>query len=429
VLADNLGLLLKLYRHPRAAMSDIIDQASILFGAGAVLVVAALLLAGTVSRLADALPGQVAASSGEAAEADGQGPAVPAPGAPAAPAPPAPMAPVLALATGTSVFSTVFALALLYAPATLLLVTIFEPVGSFGVAFRRDYGSLLACTFMAWAAGHLPFAILGLALSAGAVPLTAVAALAAGGALLFGFFMVCAVRTLFGARLGSALAVVALSWLSLLLEPFLLFAASPFVLFWAWQLFSRDVGAVTFSFGARQSFKRHLEAATINPRDAGAHYQLGLIHQQRGQDVEAIARFQKAVEIDPSGELDAHFQLGRIARKQGRHADALKHLDAVLSRDPKHSRHDAWREAGGTYLDSGDHEHARWALERFVEQRPHDPEGLYQLGAALSSLGQGEAARALFQRCVEAADTMPRYLRHEVRRWRKLARQRLSEAP
>ena len=41
-------------------------------------------------------------------------------------------------------------------------------------------------------------------------------------------------------------------------------------------------------------FRRSMEAATINPRDASAHYQLGLIYQYRRQYAEAISRFRKS---------------------------------------------------------------------------------------------------------------------------------------
>jgi tetratricopeptide (TPR) repeat protein len=322
----------------------------------------------------------------------------------------------------------VFALALLYVPAALLLATLFQPIGSFGVAFRRDYGSLLVCTFMAWAAAHLPFTVAGVAAAAALPPMTGAVAglgLRAAGSAYFTFLMAAGLRTVLGIHMTSAVAAAVLAWTALLLQPYLVLAASPFVLYWGWQFLSRDVGDVTFSFGARQSFKRHLEAATLNPRDAGAHYQLGLIHQQRGQDELAAERFRKAVEIDPM-EVDAHYQLGRLARRQGRLPEAIAHFERVVSRDPAHAHHEVWREVGGTYLESGEAGHARWALDRYVEQRPHDPEGLYQLATALRALGEHEPARQALVRCVEAADTTPRYRRHEVRRWGKLAKAELA---
>jgi tetratricopeptide (TPR) repeat protein len=351
-------------------------------------------------------------------------------GAPAAPGP-APLAPfgmfgALAL-LGGSELGTVFSLALLYAPALLFLLTLVEPVGSFGVAFRRDFGPLLACTYMCWAAARLPFAIAGLAAAGLPQPagMYALVGLWMAGKLAFGGLMVVAVRTIFGARIASALTVVGLAYLSFLLQPFLPFFGSPFLLYFAYQFLRGDVTDISWSYSARQSHRRHLEASTLNPRDAGAHYQIGLIHQQRRQVEQAEERFRKAVEIDP-GEVDAHYQLGRLARQKGNGEEALRHFEAVVARDPAHARHEVWREIGNLYLESGQAEHARWALEKYVGQRTHDPEGLYLMGDALSRLGQEEPAREQWKACIEAADTTPGYRRHEVGPWRKRAAQRLA---
>jgi predicted negative regulator of RcsB-dependent stress response len=376
----NLKLLVRLYYRPRSAMSGIIDEGSLLFSLAAALVVSILLRTGITAPLAG---------------------------------------------RSFSMLSTVLTLALLYAPATLLLVTLFEPVGSFGVAFRRDFGPLLACTLMAWAAGFMPVALGVLALpTLGIVP-WASAGLAAAGVVYVLALMVLVVRTVFGARLGSALAVVGLSWFSFFLQGYLPLLASPFLLYWGYQYFRGDIGDVAWSFGARQGFKRYLEAATLNPRDASAHYQLGLIQQRRHQLPEAIERFRKAVEIDAT-ELDAHYQLGRIARQQQRYEDAIKHFDAVVTRDEKFARYEVWREIGGAYLESGSFDLARWALDKYVTQRSHDPEGLYLLGDVLARLGDADAARQQFAACVEVVETTPSFRRSEVRPWGKLARQRLS---
>ena len=107
-------------------------------------------------------------------------------------------------------------------------------MGSFGVAFRRDFGPLLACTFFAWAAARLPFALLSLALpllGPGPSGLVGYLVLWAAGGLVFAGLMVIALQTTFGARLGSAVAVALIAPVALLLQPFLAFLASPFVLF------------------------------------------------------------------------------------------------------------------------------------------------------------------------------------------------------
>jgi tetratricopeptide (TPR) repeat protein len=410
MLLDNLGLFLDLYRRPRRAFSGILDQGSIVFGAALVVMVSGIMTAGLAVQTMIASAQVVSPEAGPAAAPSPFG-----------------LAPLVSL---TSSLGDVFGLALLYAPFALLALTVFEPVGSFGVAFRRDFGPLLACTFFAWAAARLPFALLSLALpllGLGTRGLVGYLLLWAAGGLAFTGLMVIGLQTTFGARLGSAVAVVLVAPVALLLQPFLGFLASPFVLFFGWRYLRGDLGDVTWSFTARQSFKRHLQASTLNPRDASAHYNLGLIHQQRRQNAEARERFQRAVEIDP-GELDAHYQLGRIAREEKRYEDAIRHFEQVVARDDAHARSEVWREIGSTYLESGSTDHARWALSKYVERRPHDPEGLLRYGEVLLAAGNPAGAAEQFRACVEAVDTMPAYRRREVARWKRAARQKLSGA-
>jgi len=435
MLFENVALFLELYRRPRRAFSGILDQGSILFGAALVVMVSGIMAAGLTVQTLIASAGMLSAP----ARGPSARPAVRvAPAPPAAPAgeeaedaaepvPPSPYS-LPALASLTSSLGDIFGLALLYAPCALLALTVFEPVGSFGVAFRRDFGPLLACTFFAWAAARLPFALLSLAipfLGLGPRGLLAYLALWALGGLAFAALMVVALQTTFGARLGSAVAVAVVAPIALLLQPILAFLASPFVLFFAWRYFRGDLGDVTWSFGARQSFKRHLQASTLNPRDAGAHYHLGLIHQQRRQYAEAQERFRRAVEIDPT-ELDAHYQLGRMARDEKRYEDAIRHFEQVVARDDAFARSEVWREIGSTYLESGSTDLARWALSKYVERRPHDPEGLFRYGEVLRAAGDEAGAAEQFRACVEAVDTMPAFRRREVAPWKRAARQKLS---
>ena len=428
-MVDNLRLLARLYVRPASALSAIIDEGNLLFGAAAVLAVSALTGVAMYSQVAPAYtsfmpaasPAPGSPSAGPSAEgpADGDVEGAAAGTESMTPHTPAVLAAGFFAATLTA--ATLFVLVLLYAPFVLFLLTVFESIGSFSVAFRRDFGPFLACTFMAWAAARLPVALLALAAPGAWVAIS----LWIASLVYFTVLVAIAARVVFGVGRGTAFAAAALGWLAALLQPFLMFLASPFLIYFAYQLLRGDVGDVLWSFSARQGFKRYLQAATINPRDAEAHYQLGLLHLQRRQLDEAAARFARAAEIDPR-EVDAHYQLGRIARGQRRFEDARRHFDAVVSRDERHASHEIWREVGATYLDSESYEHARWALAKYVEQRPHDPEGLYMLGMAQSRLGQAEPAQETFRRCVEAVDTMPRYLRRKAGPWRKLALQQLG---
>jgi len=427
VLGANLRLFFRIYREPRGALAGILDEGSLLFGAIAVLLVSLLVYAGAALAFWSSFSEQAqrpraAASARAAAPAQGDEDAgLLAPAIPRDPEAAARWA-LTSFSIGSTI-GTLVALALLYVPTALLIVTLVDSVGSFAVAMGRDYGPLLACTFFSWAAARLPFALLSLVL-APVLGYPAAAACWLLGALGFGALMVVALQTVFPARLSSALLAVALAPIAFLAERFLGYLASPFLLYWGYMYFRGDVSDLMSSFGARQSFKRHLEAATLNPRDSSAHYNLGLLHQRRRQYREAMERFARAVEIDPD-ELDAHYQLGRIAREQNRYEDAIRHFEEVVGRDERFSGYEIWREVGATYLESESLKNARWALEKFVAQRDHDPEGLCLLAETLDRQGELAAAREHYERCLEAVDTMPSYRRGELRRFRALASQRL----
>ena len=327
-------------------------------------------------------------------------------------------------------FTTVLGIAILYIPCLILLVAMAGANASFSVLLRRDYGPLLTCGLMAWAAAHLPFVLAGFALPSLGLSEKTALGLWAASAICFGLLMALGLRMLFGINYLKGLLLVSVAALSFAVQA-KLFAAvspflfSPFLLFYAYYMFRGDIGDIGFSLRQRQGFRRSMEAATINPRDASAHYQLGLIYQYRRQNAEAISRFQKAVEI-ANDETDAHFQLGRIAREQGRLQDAINHFSVVLEQDDKHAHSEIWREIGATYLAASMFADAKEALDKFIDRRPYDPEGLYYYGKTLEQLEQLDQAREMFGRCVEAVKTMPSYRYREQRKWDKLARDRLS---
>src|SRR5439155_20547111 len=180
--------------------------------------------------------------------------------------------------------------------------------------------------------------------------------------------------------------------LSLILNPpFGRIAGSPFLLFFLFFLLRGYFGSIVSQQRARAAFKQNLEAATINPRDSSAHYNLGLIHQNRGELDQARERFQRAIDID-SDELDAHYQLGRIARSQNRLAEAISHFEQVVQRDQSHAQHEIWREIGATYIAAGQYGDARDVLEKFLDRRPNDPQSLYLMGRAHAGLGDNREA-------------------------------------
>jgi Flp pilus assembly protein TadD len=332
----------------------------------------------------------------------------------------------------TSFYIPVLSISLFYVPTVVLLLSFLGGIGSFGVILRRDYAPLATCTLMAWAAGHLPFGLSGLLLGSMEISPPVYLGLWAAGGLLFGLFMFAVLRTVFGTDSMPNIITISTAWVGMSLGNVALtyllpWLSSPFMLLWIVILFGAfirsEVGGFGNAFRRRQNFKRFLHNATINPLDADAHVQLGLIYKQRRQDTSALEHFQRAYEIDPE-EIDANYELGRVARARGELQQALDHFAVVVEQNDKHSVSEIWREIGATYLEAGMPAEARDALEKFVERRSFDPEGLYHLGKAFAALGEDEKAREKFAEAIEAA-MVPSHQRRDASHWRKLAQKEL----
>ncbi len=281
---SNIKLLLRLFYQPSAAMSAILDEGSLLFASLAVL---------GVSLLAPHwLP--------------------------------------------FSFYTPLLLLAVVYVPGTLLVTMLLASLGAFWTVFERDYSPLLTCTSLAWAAVNLP-----LVLAARAAPPATLVPLAVLAYLYFAVLMFFAIRTVFGIENGMAAGAVCLSVIPLAgalavwgpIRAMAGWLASPFFLFYAYRYLGGEFSNLGAGLRSRQNFHRMLEAAAINPHDAEARYQLGLIYQQRHQYTEAIRQYKSAVAIDPK-ETDAHFQLGRIALEQGRLKDAFESLQRARPHVP-----------------------------------------------------------------------------------------------
>jgi tetratricopeptide (TPR) repeat protein len=352
-------------------------------------------------------------------------------------------------------------IALVFCPLALFLANLFERRASFRLRLQQDYAPLAAAVFYALTAASFAATILTLAGHVSGVqqalagrtldtllaqpsqarpeveiliqqgilkPGLLSAALSVMVLLaVFSVLAIIALRVVFRLPWIQATIVVFISGALLVpaakLIPLIgMLLASPFLLIMVFLLLRGYFSEVSRANRARESFKQNLEAATLNPADASAHYNLGLIQQQRGELDAARERFERAIEID-ADEIDAHYQLGRMASQQKRFADAVKHFEQVVARDSAYSQHEIWREVGATYLAAGQFEDARDALERFLEKRPSDPEALYLLGRAHAELGHRREAASLMQACIEAVKTAPAYKYRTDKRWLNEAQQ------
>ena len=316
----------------------------------------------------------------------------------------------------------VFFVIVVFVPACVLAASLIERRASFSVLLRQEYAALASCALYGWAVAHLLMFVLALLMykPGGPNALALESAMRIVPLPYFLFLVVLALRVVLRMGFGRAIAVTLLAACSLLALPLIprlaFILTSPLMLILVLVLLRNMFGDVLSAQRSRENFKRNLEAATLNPADASAHYNLGLIHQQRGQLDEAKERFARAIDID-ADETDAHYQLGRIARKQGRLGEAIAHFESVVQRDPEHSLNEIWREIGRTYFEAGQLEDARGAFERFIEKRPSDAEGRYRYGLTLNRLGLGDDAASEMRACIEAVRTSPTYKYRAEKHW------------
>lgn len=352
-------------------------------------------------------------------------------------------------------------------PLLALAANLFDRRGSFGLVLQQEYASLASVVFYAFLAANLVSILIAVFFHFSGVQAAYVAssmqsaeqiksmfrlpaevqrqleaeladpAFIAGSLFrtvkigIFTIGVLEAVRKVFRLTIVRSIGVVLLSYVAaLILSPLwaLLFTrliGSPFILLMLFLLLRGYFAGIVSNQRARAAFKQNLEAATINPRDSSAHYNLGLIHQTRGELDQARERFQRAIDID-TDEIDAHYQLGRIARAQNRLAEAIGHFEQVVQRDQFHAQNEIWREIGATYIAAGQYSDARDALEKFIDRRTNDPEGLYLMGRAHAGLGDTQEAATSMQACIEAVKTAPAYKYRTEKRWLHEAQQFLK---
>ena len=353
-------------------------------------------------------------------------------------------------------------IALVFVPLAIFLSNVFERRGTFRLVIQQEYTSTASTVFYAWTAASISSFLVSVAAQLSGVQrsfarqmlermllqrsqspsqtllipderLLTPQVMAFVGSflvllLLFAVFATLAIHVVFRLSAVRSMVVVLVSGTimfpaSYVLMPlFSTVLASPFLLIMLFLLLRGYYSEISRTQRARASFKQNLEAATLNPADASAHYNIGLIHQQRGELEAARERFERAIQIDPE-EIDAHYQLGRIARQQKRVADAISHFEQVVARDPAHSQYEIWREVGATYNAAGQYDDARNALERFLGHRESDPEGLYLTGRAHAGLGHQREAASLMEACINAVKTAPAYKYRLEKRWLNEAQQ------
>jgi tetratricopeptide (TPR) repeat protein len=322
-----------------------------------------------------------------------------------------------------NVVQVVLFLSLVYVPSLVCLSNAFAGDGLGFTVSRKEYRDHMSALLPLWGLLMLLtaplqrfFFVLGnfFGISVGLLALI----------LLTAVYTVWAIRELNYVSTHAAIVVYVASWLTLpiyyVLTTFI-FALPFFILFPLLYVFFHRLRDYASARGGEREFQEHLRSLTVNPQDADAQHQLGLIYLKRSNLAAAESCFLNAQKIDPS-DPDYCYYLGRVFESRENWPKALEQYEETYRLDSGYALGDIFREVGKGYLHTGRLEKAIEFLQYFLQTRSSDPEGRYWLAVALQRAGDAAGMQGQLHTILEQARSNPRFFRKENRQWISRAR-------
>ena len=149
------------------------------------------------------------------------------------------------------------------------------------------------------------------------------------------------------------------------------------------------------------------------------------ILRERGQHPQALEAAEHALQRDPQ-ELDAQYERGRALLQANRTAEGIAALKIVLARNRSVDSDNALLLLAAACEARGDLVAARAELEGLAG-RSSQPRALYPLAVIQGRMGDKDLARQTFNRIIDEAAYVPRYLQRTVRPWVRKARKALQQ--
>jgi len=138
-----------------------------------------------------------------------------------------------------------------------------------------------------------------------------------------------------------------------------------------------------------------LTALKIDPNNADAYAQLGILYARNGQSEKALANLTTAVDLSPKTPR-YHWDRGVALYQQGQLEEAL--TEFLQSTVIDETFIDGFVALGSLHRRLGDREASQAALEKALKARPDDPVALVAIGINAYVAGDSTAARASFEK-------------------------------
>lgn len=147
-----------------------------------------------------------------------------------------------------------------------------------------------------------------------------------------------------------------------------------------------------------EAIAHYNKALELNPNYGEAHYNLANSLLLLGRVEEAIAHYEKALEINPNN-APAHYNLAAVFVQSGRMDAAIDHYNKVLEIDPKHAA--AHNNLGAVFARVGRVDEAIAHYVKALELNPNNAEAHYNLGNTLLQMGRVDEAIAHYNKALE----------------------------
>ena len=126
----------------------------------------------------------------------------------------------------------------------------------------------------------------------------------------------------------------------------------------------------------------------------------GLNHAKKGQILDAVLCFQKAVDLNPNN-FKAWFNYGTGLTKIGKFDDSsLYCFEKALEIDPNDA--EVWNSKGSVLYANGKREEAFACYKRSVELAPTNGRAWQNMGVLIEKLGNKKSAKECYNRAAEA---------------------------
>ncbi|TEU13839.1 MAG: tetratricopeptide repeat protein [Anaerolineales bacterium] len=155
-------------------------------------------------------------------------------------------------------------------------------------------------------------------------------------------------------------------------------------------------------------YQRALEIGALPDKGAKVHHGLGNVYHDLGRYKEAIAEYRQAIELDPQY-VHPHNDLGNVYRDLGRYEEAVAEFQYAIELDPQYAG--PHHGLGHIYQDQGQMDLAIAEFQKAIELERNDGSHHNCLGNVYADLSRHEEAIAEYQNAIDLdpKDALPHH--------------------